>query len=249
MRSFSALRSAGMQPTLDVMRPQAAVLFAVSSSLVLIAAVASAGRPPARELRLATRRVQATPVPTPAPTPRPVPREQFAFPDYPPLDNPGGGIVWIPSRDAGPFATDGTVSMPAIGVRASIVRVGVNQRSEMVTPRNARDVAWLDQGPFPGATNNGVLAGHRNWSGRAGSFEKLERLRDGDPVVVRFGAQSWTFRVIWVRLYDPRNAPVDQLMGYTEHPSVTLITCGGTFNRRTRHYESRWIARAELVEA
>ena len=44
-----------------------------------------------------------------------------------------------------------------LGVKAPIVRVGVNSAG-MVIPHNAREVAWLDQGPFPGHTNNAVLA-------------------------------------------------------------------------------------------
>jgi LPXTG-site transpeptidase (sortase) family protein len=174
----------------------------------------------------------------------------IVFPEYPPLDNPGGGILWRPSANAGPWPTDGTIAMPALGVKAPIVRVGVDAKTNsMVTPRNARDVAWLDQGPFPGVQQNAVLAGHKNWSGRTGSFDGLARLRNGDPVVVTFGARTWTFKIVWVRLYDPRNAPVDKLMGLTSAPSVTLITCGGAFDRSIRHYRGRVIARAELVQA
>lgn len=36
-------------------------------------------------------------------------------------------------------------------------------------------------------------------------------------------------------------------MGPTSAVSVTLITCGGEFDRRVRHYTKRWIARAVLV--
>ena len=35
----------------------------------------------------------------------------------------------------------------------------------MEVPTNARDVAWFDQGPLPGRTNNVVLAGHIDYNG------------------------------------------------------------------------------------
>lgn len=214
--------------------------------VVLLAGSACATRPPAARTLTATR-VRATPVPVVTPAPPPAVAETEGFPDHPPLDNPGGGLLWVPSADAGPWRTNGTIALPSLGVSAPIVRVGVDRSGQMVTPRNARDVAWLDQGPLPGRTQNVVLAGHRNWSGRTGSFDGLARLRPGDPVTVSMDDRTWTFAVTWVRLYDPKQAPADKLMGRTDRPTVTLITCGGSFDRSVRHYRGRMIARAEMT--
>lgn len=206
--------------------------------LLVAAAAASASGGPAE---LTAHRVVAPAItPTPAPT---------AVPTSRPADTSGlNGLRWVPSGNAGPWPTNGTVELPTLGVKAPIVRVGVDAKGQMVTPRNGRDVAWLDQGPIPGMTRNVVLAGHRNWQGRPGSFERLEKLRDGDPVILTMDGRTWRFAVRWVRMYDPDTAPAADLMGRTDEVSVTLITCGGRFNRATRHYESRWLARGGLGE-
>ncbi|HVE92946.1 MAG TPA: class F sortase [Actinomycetota bacterium] len=192
-------------------------------------------------------RVVSTPFPTPSPTAAPTPAGVRAAADDGSLTNSGGRIRWVPTARPGPFPEPASVSLPTLGEQAPIVRVGVNLKGEMAVPTNARQVAWLDQGPFPGATQNAVLAGHKNYAGRVGTFNNLSRLGPGDPIVVEYAGRRWEYRTIWVRQYDPDTAPVQKLMGFTETHSVTLITCGGVFNRRTRHYEDRMIARGELV--
>ena len=42
-------------------------------------------------------------------------------------------------------------------------------------------------------------------------------------------------------------AAVQDIIGPTEKPSITVITCDGTFNTRTHEYDKRLIVRAELV--
>ncbi len=118
----------------------------------------------------------------------------------------------------------------------------------MVIPRNARDVAWLDNGGFPGPMRNAILAGHRNYSGASGTFERLEHLEVGDEVRVTVDGELHRYRVDWVDMYDPDTAPVDELLGPTDVDSLTLVTCGGAFDYSVRHYTKRWVARAVAVD-
>lgn len=183
----------------------------------------------------------APPLPTIEPTPVPTSAPRIVAP-RPPRARTSG-----PPHSA-PRSINAWIQLPTIGVSAPVVAVGLDQNGNMVTPRNAKDVAWLDNGTFPGPTRNAVMAGHRNWSGRAGSFERLERLQQGDVVKVGVDGKVYTFAVSWVRQYDPNSAPVEEIMGDAPVDSVTLVTCGGPFNSRTRHYTMRWVARAELVD-
>lgn len=187
---------------------------------------------------LGVSRVVATPVPTAPPKPA-----LAALRPAVTLDDALGSAV----RGRGPSAMNGSVEIPAIGVSAPLVKVGINSRGEMDTPRNARDVAFLDMGGFPGPTNNAVLAGHISWAGVKGSFGSIDRMKPEDQVIVRVDGSTWTFRVEWVRLIDPKTASVDEIMGSVGRPSVTLITCGGPFDRRTRHHTMRTIVRATLM--
>lgn len=164
---------------------------------------------------LAVSRVEATPVPTPTPSPE-LSDAGGLVPNYcPGLDDPGGNAV-VKASVPDPVPTDGTIAPPSVGVDAPLVRVGVRD-GEMVVPRTAHEVAWLDGGSFPGPTNNAVLAGHHDWNGRLGSFD-----------------------------LDTPEAP--RIMGPADVPSVTLITCGGVFNRRAGTHNQRIVVRAELVE-
>lgn len=166
----------------------------------------------------------------------------------PGLDNPGGRLTWSPSPDAGPFPTGGTVVLPTEGVQAPIVRVGVDQTGAMVVPTNARDIAWLDEGPLPGRTNNIVLAGHIDYNGVAGSFGGLQQLRPGDTVAVNMSGKLWAFQVQWSCLFD-RNTPLAaRIMGYTNTPSITLISCGGVWDPSAGTHDKRVAVRGTLIK-
>jgi sortase (surface protein transpeptidase) len=164
----------------------------------------------------------------------------------PAMTNPGG-LDWRPASDPGPHPTDGTVSVPALRVEAPIVKVGVAQNGKMVVPTNPRDVAWLHQGAFPGETQNAVLAGHVSYSGTPGVFSKLRGLEPGSGISVEIDGKRWQFRVTWNCLFDRDTALAAKIMGRTDVPSVTLISCGGVFDRAARTHTKRIAVRGELV--
>lgn len=213
--------------------------------LALALLVPGCAAPGEDRVTTAAYRVTGTPIPTPAPTPVPVVRGLDT--DLDQFENSGGRIRWIPTSNSGPFATNGKVELPTLGRSAPLVKVDVNSRGEMAVPSNARDVGWLDQGPWPGQTQNPVLAGHIAYSKKAGTFNRIQDLNPGDPVHVTMDGVRYTYRIIWVRLYDRNTPHVEKIMGYTEVPSVTLITCGGTFDRRAGTHSKRVVARAQIV--
>ncbi|HYZ93442.1 MAG TPA: class F sortase [Actinomycetota bacterium] len=168
--------------------------------------------------------------------------------ECPQMTNPGG-LRWRSSPDAGPWATGGTVRLPKLGVSAPIMKVGIDMNGEMVVPRNAHQVAWLDQGQFPGDTNNGVLAGHIRWNKVTGSFGNIQKLGPGDSVIVELDGKQWEFRVTWMCLFDFDTPLAEKIMGYTNVPSVTLISCGGVYSWTNHTHNKRVAVRAELVRS
>jgi LPXTG-site transpeptidase (sortase) family protein len=222
---------------------------AILAALVLLAGVIVATdrlltpAAPAMERHIAQPDVKPRSTPKPKPVPVPV-----ATTECPQMTN-RGGLRWQRSSDAGPWATGGTVSLPTFGVRAPIVKVGVDQGGHMVVPHNARDVAWLDQGPFPGDTNNAVIAGHISYSRVAGSFSRLQQLRPGEVVTVELDGKRWDFKVTWNCLFDRDTTLAAKIMGRTDVPSLTLISCGGVFDRAAGTHNKRVAVRAELVDA
>ncbi|HVL82305.1 MAG TPA: class F sortase, partial [Actinomycetota bacterium] len=150
-----------------------------------------------------------------------------------------------PARPAA-FPTRGRVRIPSVAIEGPVVSTVVKDR-DMVIPPNSRDVAWLDHGSYPGPYRNVILAGHRSWGGRQGTLWRLGEVKEGDEVWVEVDGAAHGYRVKWVRLYHPDNAPVEEIMGETPVHSVTLITCGGNFDQARRRYDQRIVVRAEAL--
>lgn len=144
-----------------------------------------------------------------------------------------------------PVFVPSDLSIPAIGLEtAPVVPVGTEPDGAMGTPKTAVDVAWHAL-TKPGA-GNALFAAHRDWKKQPGSFYRLSDLKQGDEVVVRGEGKSLTFRVTWVEQMDG-DVEATKILGDQGGPVVTLITCGGVFDRSVRHYQDRVVARAVLA--
>lgn len=149
---------------------------------------------------------------------------------------------------AGPGATAereaalGRLSIPAIGVNAGIIPVGVTKAGHLAIGRSVRDVYRWRYGVLPGQRGSAVLAGH-TWSKGPGVFDKLGRLRPGNLVVV--GENR--FRVTRVRkVTGMSRKAVAGLFSDRGKPRLVLITCGDR-NDLTGVYRTRIIVNARLV--
>ncbi|MDA8219726.1 MAG: sortase [Dehalococcoidales bacterium] len=157
-----------------------------------------------------------------------------------------------PSATPTPMVADPVkISAPEISLDAPVIHVGVTADGVMQTPRTEYEVGWY--GPPPGAAGNAILTGHVDWlvSGRPvrGAFYFLYDLHPGDVITVTAADGAvYRFRVIWKQSYDASSAPVEDIAGPTNVPSITLITCGGEFDRTLREYADRWVVRAILVK-
>src|SRR6266849_5934586 len=107
-------------------RPKLEALGAFAGAVafvVLAALVTVLGAP--RSVAVQAARVVATPRPTPAAKPAVavLPRVVYNYQsqpadECPQMNNRGGGLEWIPSANAGPWPTDGTISLPSLGTSA-----------------------------------------------------------------------------------------------------------------------------------
>jgi len=108
----------------------------------------------------------------------------------------------------------------------------------MDLPTDARTVAWWSSGSMPGdAAGTAVLAAHVSYNGSHGPFTHLDRLRRGDPIVVRRADGSdRRFRVVTNRHIVKSALNRENLFRTDGPPQLALITCGGTFDAATRNY-------------
>jgi hypothetical protein len=66
-------------------------------------------------------------------------------------------------------------------------------------------------------------------------------------IVLQINGRKLIFRTAWVCEFARTSTLAPKIMGYTEVPSVTLITCSGAFDSYAGTHTERMVARAELV--
>lgn len=140
--------------------------------------------------------------------------------------------------------------LPVIEVDAEVNAFALNDDLSMPVPQRAELAAWYTYSSLAGGAGNVVLAGHRDWQRRKGIFYDLGKLQEGDEVWLQDAAANWyLYTVAWSISIDNDNAPINEIAGYTDTPSVTLITCSGTFDRAAGRYVERRVVRAHLEAA
>jgi LPXTG-site transpeptidase (sortase) family protein len=160
---------------------------------------------------------------------------------------PLGSALLSPVAESGPTPIGLTVESLDI-TSAPIVDVGVESNGEMEIP-GAREIGWYRFGPVPGESGSAVLAAHIAFNGRDGVFRDLDDLEVGDVVEVSFDdGSSKRFRVTETAQYAKDELPIDRVFAKGGAPELTLITCGGDFNRSLRSYSDNVVAYAEPID-
>ena len=76
-------------------------------------------------------------------------------------------------------------------------------------------------------------------------FWRLYSLNPGEMVeIVAVDNKRYQFIVQWQKWYDADKAPVEQVFAQRGVSELTMITCGGVFDQKTKQYLSRLVVRA-----
>ncbi len=136
------------------------------------------------------------------------------------------------------------ISIDAIGVDAHIVPVGIdpNNRS-LVVPSNGSTVGWWNGGA---STDPTVLVGHVDSKKSAAVFFRLAELKAGDVVTLTDSKRAdERFAVRSIVRVEKNDFPTVAV--YKGDRGLRIITCGGRFDRKTRHYEDNVIVFADPI--
>jgi hypothetical protein len=180
-------------------------------------------------------------VPSTSPSaPQPTPEGPTPRADQTDLHDRTRGLV-LPKSE--PMA----VSIPRIGVRSRLVKLGLEDDGEMQTPADPAVAGWFSGGPTPGALGPAVIAGHVTWNGAREVFYRLGSLRPGDEVTVtRKDGKTAIFTVSRVARFSKERFPSRAVYGQIDHAGLRLITCGGTYNAARHKYADNVIVFARL---
>lgn len=143
------------------------------------------------------------------------------------------------------------VLVPSINVDAPVEPVGLDAQGRMANPSQASNVAWYRLGTAPGDVGTAVLAGHLDWTSGPAVFWSLGKVRKGDVIsVVRADGTQVKFVTESTSTvpYDlAADSPANPLYSRSGPPSLTLITCSGSWDRQHSTYLQRLLVHASLV--
>jgi len=143
-----------------------------------------------------------------------------------------------------------SISIPAIGVDTTLLRLGDSSDGSMAVPDLATSdqlADWYKYSPTPGQLGASVILGHLDGYSRPAVFFRLGALVPGDRIDVSLtDGVTAVFRVTGVREYLKSTYPAGLI--YTAHgyAGLRLITCGGGFDYSTGHYLSAVVVFAVL---
>ncbi len=139
------------------------------------------------------------------------------------------------------------LSIPVIGVRTSLVDLGLNANGTLQVPSSTAVAGWYTGSPRPGGVGAAVIAGHVDSRAGLGIFFWLRDLRPGDRVYVgRADGTMAVFTVTAVEKFAKDQFPTAAVYGSLPDPELRLITCGGIFDRSLRSYLSNIVVFARL---
>jgi len=135
----------------------------------------------------------------------------------------------------------------ALRLNARVDPVGVDASGDFAVPPSVDRVGWYRFGPgFSATTGSIVIAGHVDSAAEGdGAFFRLGSLDAGDVVTLSGpGSRTRAFRVVARERYRKTAIPLEKYFARDGAARLTLITCGGPFDSRTRHYRDNVVITA-----
>lgn len=136
-----------------------------------------------------------------------------------------------------------SVSIPSMGVQASVIPVGLDDGGGVFVPDDVRTLGWYTASvPVAADQGSAVIVGHRDSAVQgAGAFSGIENLAEGEVIeVVTASGDVETYIVEEVKVVAKSNfaSVAEETFTLKGEHRLTLITCGGAFDSSARSYVS-----------
>ena len=187
--------------------------------------------------------------PAPAAPVAPPPSLPPSLPPVPPPVPAVPTVAAVAAHEIDPQAAPPSrVVVPGIGVDSALVGLRRQRDGSLEVPADFAVAGWYRGGVAPGDTGPAVLVGHVDSYDGPAVFFRLRELHEGDRVAVtRTDGTQVVFAVYAVERVAKQAFPTDRVYGDTAGPELRLLTCGGRFDPRTKHYEDNTIVYARQV--
>ena len=140
------------------------------------------------------------------------------------------------------------LEIPAIGVFAPVIELGLNSDRTLEVPEDFGDTGWWKGGPEPGERGAAVIAGHVDSRTGPAVFYRLDELRAGDELRVhREDGTQARFVVRRLERHPKDDFPTRRVYARTDEPTLRLVTCSGDFDAASGHYVDNTIVFADAV--
>jgi hypothetical protein len=154
-------------------------------------------------------------------------------------------LVDVIDREAAPPRS---IRIPAIGVRAVVIPLGLGSDGTMQTPRDFSVTGWYKPWREPGERGSAVITGHVDSVDGPAVFYRLRDLRRGN--IIRVGRADGSvvrFRVEGLERWPKAEFPTRRVFRPTRISTLRLVTCSGNFDASTGHYVDNTIVYAARV--
>lgn len=164
-----------------------------------------------------------------------------------PAPQPPSGVAADAAPE--PEGEPARVVIPAIDVDARLVRLGLAGDGSMQVPDRGF-AGWYVEGPRPGHDGPAVIVAHVDSRAGPDVFHRLGELRAGDEVQVFYDSGDEATFVVASSAQTPKDElPVADIWPLTNDRLLTLITCGGDFDRSVGHYRDNVIVYTTQFQA
>jgi len=155
----------------------------------------------------------------------------------------------LPTAD--PALPPVSLRIPAIRLTATVAAVGVDAATgDFDVPPSVDRVGWYRFGAsLSDKSGSIVVAGHVDSAAQGrGAFFRLGSLSPGDKVTLRSaGGDAQDFQVVGREVYAKTKIPLAKYFARDGALRLTLITCGGPFDAKTRHYRDNIVVTATPI--
>ncbi len=142
------------------------------------------------------------------------------------------------------------ISIPGVNVEGYIQLVGTTPEKRIAVPNNIHFAGWFVSSSPPGQKGNSIIDGHVSGRYADAIFKNLQKVQRGQTIDIQMGDES-TIHIYSVVSVQQVPEAQSQAAIFDESADggkalLTLITCGGSFDKKTEQFADRIIVKAAL---